>query len=139
MINYVNILGVWDIIEKGYIPKLNENTKKLTVEFKIEKKHNDYIVNIILNSVSESKRFLFDDMTSVYNMWCALINVYEDNNQVEIEVKVFPSESEDEQEQNLALMVNAKECSSPNVIDEITVVFKNKKMETQQQASRSIS
>jgi hypothetical protein len=29
----------------------------------------------------------FNDMTSAYDMWYALINVYEANNQVETEVK----------------------------------------------------
>jgi hypothetical protein len=46
-------------------------------------------------------------MTRTYDMRYALINVYEDNNQVKIEVKDSHSKSGDE-EQNLAPMVNAK-------------------------------
>jgi hypothetical protein len=77
MINYMNILDIWNIIERGYITRFNEIAKKLIVKSKIDKKNNDYIVNIILNSVSESKRSLFDDMTSAY----------ENNDQVKTEVK----------------------------------------------------
>jgi hypothetical protein len=38
MVNYLNILGIWDIVENWYIPRFDENTKKLAVEFKIDKK-----------------------------------------------------------------------------------------------------
>jgi hypothetical protein len=72
---------------EGYIPIFDEITKKLTTNSKINKKNNDYAVNIILNSVSESNGPFFNDMTSAYDMWYALINVYEANNQVETEVK----------------------------------------------------
>jgi hypothetical protein len=54
-------------------------------------------------------------------------------------VKDFRSESGDEQVQNLASIVNAKECFFLIVIDEITTVFKNKEIESKQQVSRSIS
>jgi hypothetical protein len=54
-------------------------------------------------------------------------------------VKDFRSESGDEQAQNLASIVNAKECFFLIVIDEITTVFKNKEIESKQQVSRSIS
>jgi uncharacterized protein (DUF342 family) len=81
---------------KKYISRFDEIIKKLTVKSKIEKKNNDYAVNIIINSVSETNRSLFDDITSAYDMWHALINVYEDNNQVEIEVKGLCLESRDE-------------------------------------------
>jgi uncharacterized protein (DUF342 family) len=81
---------------KKYISRFDEIIKKLTVKSKIEKKNNDYAVNIIINSVSESNRSLFDDIISAYDMWYALINVYEDNNQVEIEVKGLCLESRDE-------------------------------------------
>jgi hypothetical protein len=98
MINYLNILGIWDIIEKGYIPRFDEIIKKLTANSKINKKNNDYAVNIILNLVSESNGSLFIDMFSSYDMWYVLINVYEDNNQVETEVKDSRSEFRDEKE-----------------------------------------
>jgi glycine cleavage system regulatory protein len=72
-------------------------------------------------------------------MWCAIINIYEDNNHIETKVKDSRSEFKDEQRENLVLTVNAKERSSPNVINEVTTVFKNKKIESKQQASGSIS
>jgi hypothetical protein len=46
------------------------------------KRNNDYAVNIILNFVSEPKRFISDNMTSVCDMWDSLINVYKENNHV---------------------------------------------------------
>jgi hypothetical protein len=98
MFNYLNIFCVWDIVEKRYIPRFDDNTKKITIESKIDKKFKDYVANVILNSVNVSNRFLFDDMTSVNDKWCALINAYESNNQVEIEVNDSHSELEDEQE-----------------------------------------
>jgi hypothetical protein len=64
MVNYLNILSIWDIIERGYIPRFDEIIKKLTANSKIDKKNNDYAVNIILNSVSESNGSLFNDMTN---------------------------------------------------------------------------
>jgi hypothetical protein len=54
MINYMNILDIWDIVVNDYVPKLDETTKVLTNESKLVKKDNDNVVNVILNSVSES-------------------------------------------------------------------------------------
>jgi hypothetical protein len=54
MINYMNILDIWDIIVNDYVPKLDETTKVLTNESKLVKRDNDDVVNVILNSVSES-------------------------------------------------------------------------------------
>jgi hypothetical protein len=65
----------------------------------------------------------------------ALINVYEDNKQVEIEVKDSRSESGDEQEQNVASVVNAKEDFFSIVIDETTTMSKSKEIESKQQAN----
>jgi hypothetical protein len=64
----------------GYMLGFDEIIKKLIVNFKIDEKNNNYAVNIILNSVSETNGLLFNDITSAYEMWYALINVYEDNN-----------------------------------------------------------
>jgi hypothetical protein len=50
-------------MERRYVLKFDEITKKLTVKSKIDKKNNNYAINIIRNSVSESKNLLFDDMT----------------------------------------------------------------------------
>jgi hypothetical protein len=54
MINYMNILDIWDIVVNDYVPKLDETTKVLTNESKLVKKDNDNVVNVIFNSVSES-------------------------------------------------------------------------------------
>jgi uncharacterized membrane protein len=58
----------------------SESRSKLTTESKSGKINNNYVVNIILNSICMLVAYLFDNMTSVYDMWNALINVYEDNN-----------------------------------------------------------
>jgi hypothetical protein len=38
MINYLNILNVWDVVEKEYIPKYNPGTNILTTESLLVKK-----------------------------------------------------------------------------------------------------
>jgi hypothetical protein len=76
----MNISGIWDIVEMEYIPRFDEIIKKLTIKSKIDKKNNDYVVNIILNLVSESKGLLFDDIISAYDMWHVLIIIYLNNN-----------------------------------------------------------
>jgi hypothetical protein len=57
MVNYLNILDILKIIDKRYIPRFDENNKELTTESKIDKRNNDYAVNIILNFISKSKEF----------------------------------------------------------------------------------
>jgi hypothetical protein len=57
MVNDHNILDIWEIVEQGYIPRFTKNNKKLTTKSKINKRNNDYTVNIIINFVSESKGF----------------------------------------------------------------------------------
>jgi hypothetical protein len=52
-------------------------------------------------------------------MWCALITIFEDNNQIKREKKDFRLESRNEQEQSLALMVNVKKGFYPKNIDDI--------------------
>jgi hypothetical protein len=52
-------------------------------------------------------------------MWCALITIFEDNNQIKREKKDFRLESRNEQEQSLALMVNVKKVFYPKIIDDI--------------------
>ena len=82
MKNYLSILDVWDIIEKGYVPKLTDAGDKLTTTSKREKKENDNAVNAIYYSVSESVRNVLSMskyMDSAHNMWNALVNHYEGN------------------------------------------------------------
>jgi hypothetical protein len=54
MVNYLNIRNIWDIIKKWYISQFDENTKDLTLWSKIDKKNN-FVINIILNFVCESR------------------------------------------------------------------------------------
>jgi hypothetical protein len=68
MINYMNILDIWDIIVNDYVLKLDETTKILTNESKLIKGDNDNVVNAILNSVSESVTVLFSNMITVNEM-----------------------------------------------------------------------
>jgi gag-polypeptide of LTR copia-type len=82
MINYLNILDVWSIIEHEYEPKFNTTTHSLTIESQIDKGLNDCAVNVILNSVSEPIALVFSNMTSARNMWLALLNRFESNTQI---------------------------------------------------------
>jgi hypothetical protein len=84
MINYLNILDVWSIVEYGYEPKFNPTTLCLITESQIEKGHNDCAINIILNSVSEPIALVFGNMTSARNMWLALLNRFEGNTQIKM-------------------------------------------------------
>jgi hypothetical protein len=65
MINYLNILDVWSIVEHGYELKYNTTTHSLTAESQIDKCLNNCVINAILNSVSEPIALVFDNMTSV--------------------------------------------------------------------------
>jgi hypothetical protein len=78
-------------------------------------------------------------MTSAYNMWYALINVYEDNNQVETEVKYSRSEFGDEEEQNITPVVNVKKGFFPITVDETATMSKSKTIKLKQQATGSVS
>jgi hypothetical protein len=64
MTNYLNILKVWDVVEKGYIPKYNLDTNTLTTESVLIKRENDNDINVILNSISETVVLLFDNVTT---------------------------------------------------------------------------
>jgi hypothetical protein len=63
MINYLNILKIWEVIEKVYEPKYNPDINILTTK-SLMKKENDNVVNAILNSLSEGVALLFDNMTN---------------------------------------------------------------------------
>jgi gag-polypeptide of LTR copia-type len=82
MINYLNILDVWSIIEHGYEPKYNTATHSLTTKSQIDKGLNDYAVNAIFNSISELILLVFGNMTSTRDMWLALLNMFEGNTQI---------------------------------------------------------
>jgi gag-polypeptide of LTR copia-type len=82
MINYLNILDVWYIVEHGYESKYNITTHSLTTEIQIDKGLNDCEVNAIFNSVSEIIALVFGNMTSARDMWLALLNRFEGNTQI---------------------------------------------------------
>ena len=82
MINYFNILEVWDIVEKGYEPKYDKTTNQLTIESKIAEEENLCAENAILSSIGDSVKIEFDNMTNAHDMWKALINRYEGNDQI---------------------------------------------------------
>jgi hypothetical protein len=63
MINYLNILKIWEVVEKVYEPKYNPDINILTTK-SLMKKENDNVVNAILNSLSEGVALLFDNMTN---------------------------------------------------------------------------
>jgi hypothetical protein len=60
MVNYLNLLGLWDIVQHGYIPHYDPSNLAMTQNVKELKSQNDYVVNVILNSVSEKIVILFD-------------------------------------------------------------------------------
>jgi hypothetical protein len=68
MVNYLNILEVWNIVDKGYIAKYNPTSNVLTSESLLDKRANDNTINTILNSVSESVALLFGNMTTAHEM-----------------------------------------------------------------------
>jgi hypothetical protein len=77
MINYLNILDVWFIIEHGYEPKFNPITHSLITESQIDKSLNDCAVNAIFNLISKPIALVFDNMISVRDMWLTLLNRFE--------------------------------------------------------------
>ena len=90
MINYLNILEIWDVVAYGYTPTYTtivatETTNEITFETpesKTSKKDNDLAVNAIFNLVHESVSSLFGSTTSAKEMWDALVNRYEGNTQI---------------------------------------------------------
>jgi endonuclease V-like protein UPF0215 family len=82
MINYLNILDVWYIVEYGYEPKFNSTTHSLTTESQIDKGLNNCAVNAIYNSISEPITLVFDNMISARDMYLALLNRFEGNTQI---------------------------------------------------------
>jgi hypothetical protein len=59
MVNYLNILDLWNVVQHDYIPHYDPSNLTLTQKAKRLKSKNDYGVNVILNSVSERIIILF--------------------------------------------------------------------------------
>jgi gag-polypeptide of LTR copia-type len=73
MVNYLNILDLWDVVQHGYIPH--------------------YAVNVILNSVSEKIAIQFGITEIASEMWETLLNRFEGNTQMK-RTKLMGLESE---------------------------------------------
>ena len=85
MINYLNILELWDVVNKGYTPIFTTTTTDIkieTPESKQTKKDNDLAINAIINLVSESVALIFGSSLTAKEMWDALVNRYEGNTQI---------------------------------------------------------
>jgi gag-polypeptide of LTR copia-type len=93
MVNYLNILDLWDVIQHDYIPHYDSSNLILTQKVKELKSQNDYAVNIILNSVSEKIVILFGTTKIVSEMWETLLNRFEGNTQMK-RTKLMGLESE---------------------------------------------
>jgi gag-polypeptide of LTR copia-type len=82
MVNYLNILDLWDVVQHGYISHYNPRNLILTQKAKELKFQNDYAVNVILNSISEKITILFGTIEIASEMWETLLNRFEGNTQM---------------------------------------------------------
>jgi hypothetical protein len=82
MVNYLNILDFWDVVQHGYIPHYDHSKLTFTQKVKELKSQNDYAVNVILNSVSERMTILFDTIEIASEMWETLLNRFEGNSEM---------------------------------------------------------
>jgi hypothetical protein len=69
MINYINILDFWNVIQHDFIPHYDPRNFTMTLKVKELKSQNDHAVNVILNSVSEKIAILFDTTEITNEMW----------------------------------------------------------------------
>jgi hypothetical protein len=82
MVNYLNILDLWDVVQHSYIPHYDPSNLILTQNVKELKSQNDYAVNVILNSVSEKIDILFGTTEIANEMWEIILNRFEGNIQM---------------------------------------------------------
>jgi gag-polypeptide of LTR copia-type len=82
MVNYLNILDLWDVVQYSYVPHYDPSNLTLTQNVKELKSQNNYAVNIILNLVSERLAMLFGTTKIYSEMWEALLNKFEGNTQM---------------------------------------------------------
>jgi mRNA-degrading endonuclease YafQ of YafQ-DinJ toxin-antitoxin module len=93
MVNYLNILDLWDVVQHGYISHYDPSNLTMTQKTKKLKSRNDYAVNVILNSVSENITILFGTTEIASEMWETLLNRFEGNTQMK-RTKLMGLESE---------------------------------------------
>jgi hypothetical protein len=82
MVNYLNILGFWDVVQHDYVQHYDPSNLIMTQKARELKSQNDYAVNVILNSVSEKIAILFDITEIASEMWETLLNRFEGNTQM---------------------------------------------------------
>jgi gag-polypeptide of LTR copia-type len=82
MVNYFNILDLWDIFQYCYVPHYYSNNLALISKAKELKSQNNYTVNIILNSVSEIIAILFGTIKIASEIREILLNRFEGNSQI---------------------------------------------------------
>jgi hypothetical protein len=82
MINYINILDFWGIVQHDFIPHYDSSNLTLTPKVKELKSQNDHTVNFILNSVSERIAILFGVIEIASEIWETLLNRFEGNTQI---------------------------------------------------------
>jgi hypothetical protein len=93
IVNYLNILDFWDVVQHGYVSHYDPSNLTLTQMDKELKSQNDYAVNVTFNSVSERIAILFDTTEITSEMWETLLNRFDDNSQMKI-TKLMGLESE---------------------------------------------
>jgi gag-polypeptide of LTR copia-type len=93
MMDYLNILDLWDVFQYGYVPHYDPNNFTLVQKIKELKSQNDYAVNVILNSVSDRITILFGNTEIASEMWETLLNRFESNSQMK-RTKLMSLESE---------------------------------------------
>ena len=82
MKNFLNLIGVWEAIENGFTPEYDKTTNIITTESKLTKRVNDTAMNVIMGFVHESIALVFCNATNAKEMWDALVNKYEGNDQI---------------------------------------------------------
>jgi hypothetical protein len=80
MVNYLNILDFWDVVQYSYV--LQPSNLTLTQKVNELKSQNDYAINVILNSVSERIAILFGTTEIASEIWETLLNKFEGNSQM---------------------------------------------------------
>jgi gag-polypeptide of LTR copia-type len=93
MVNYLNILDIWDVFQHSYIPHYDSSNLTMTQKAKKLKSQNDYADNVILNSISEKIAILFGTTEIASEMWETLLNRFEGNTQMK-RTKLMGLESE---------------------------------------------
>jgi gag-polypeptide of LTR copia-type len=82
MLNYLNILDLWDVVQYDYVSHYDPSNLTLTQKPKELKSQNDYAVNVILNSVSEKIAILLGTIEIASEIWDTLLNRFESNSQM---------------------------------------------------------